>query len=44
VLAQLRRMPRTGDTFEVAGRRFEVIDMDRNRADKVLIAQAGAPR
>ncbi|HEU0201269.1 MAG TPA: hemolysin family protein [Burkholderiaceae bacterium] len=44
VLAQLRRMPRPGDKFDLAGRRFEVVDMDRNRVDKVLIARAGAPR
>lgn len=37
ILDQLGRMPRTGDTL-VAGRwRLEVIDLDRNRIDKVLV-------
>lgn len=39
VLAKLRRMPRPGDNFEVGGYRFEVIDMDHNRVDKLLISQ-----
>ena len=34
---QLRRVPRTGDRFEWSGFRFEVIDMDGNRVDKMLI-------
>jgi putative hemolysin len=38
VLAKLRRMPRPGDAFESGGYRFEVIDMDRNRVDKLLIS------
>ena len=44
VMAKLRRMPRTGDSFESGGFRFEVIDVDRNRVDKLLITpvhQAG---
>lgn len=45
VLAKLRRMPRPGDAFESGGFRFEVLDMDRNRVDKLLIAAAkGGPR
>jgi putative hemolysin len=38
VMARLGRVPRTGDTFEFAGLRFEVLDMDRHRVDKVLVA------
>jgi len=38
VLAKLRRMPRTGDKFEAGNYRFEVIDMDHNRVDKLLIS------
>ena len=38
VLASLRRMPRTGDKFEAGNYRFEVIDMDHNRVDKLLIS------
>ena len=34
----LGRIPATGDCFQVAGHRFEVIDMDRNRVDKVLLS------
>lgn len=37
VIAQMNRLPRTGDTFEWGGYRFEVVDMDRNRVDRVLI-------
>ncbi|MBM3888023.1 MAG: HlyC/CorC family transporter [Verrucomicrobia bacterium] len=36
VLAQLGRVPREGETFEWQGHRFEVIDMDHQRVDKVL--------
>jgi putative hemolysin len=31
------RVPRTGDRFEWAGYRFEVVDMDGNRVDKILL-------
>jgi putative hemolysin len=40
VLAHLRQIPKPGDAFEVDRLRFEVIDMDRNRIDKVLISRA----
>jgi putative hemolysin len=36
ILAHLRRIPSAGDAFESGGWRFEVLDMDRNRIDKVL--------
>jgi putative hemolysin len=32
----LRRLPRAGDSFERAGYRFEIMDMDANRVDRVL--------
>lgn len=35
----LGRIPVVADSFEVAGCRFEVVDMDKNRVDKVLIAK-----
>ncbi|HXW07474.1 MAG TPA: transporter associated domain-containing protein [Vicinamibacterales bacterium] len=38
----LGRVPRTGDVFERAGRRFGVIDMDGNRVDRVLVSPGGA--
>jgi putative hemolysin len=42
VMSQLGRIPREGDTFESAGYRFEVIDMDRHRVDKVLVVSVKA--
>jgi putative hemolysin len=42
VLAKLRRMPRPGDGFDAAGYRFEVLDMDHNRVDKLLISPVKA--
>ena len=36
---RLGRIPSVADHFEVAGFRFEVVDMDRNRVDKMLIAR-----
>ena len=39
VLVNLRRMPRSGDKFEAASYRFEVIDMHHNRVGKLLISQ-----
>jgi putative hemolysin len=35
-LVQLGRFPRLGDTFEFGSWRFEVIDIDKRRIDKVL--------
>lgn len=37
VMMHLERVPRTGDRFESSGLRFEVIDMDDNRVDKLLV-------
>ncbi|MBI2431899.1 MAG: HlyC/CorC family transporter [Candidatus Hydrogenedentes bacterium] len=50
VMTQLGRIPDTGDHFAVGPLRFEVVDMDERRVDKVLIqrieegedAQAGS--
>ncbi len=39
VMYVLGRVPVTADFFEWAEWRFEVVDMDRNRVDKVLIAR-----
>ncbi len=38
VLAHLHRIPQPGDHFTIDGWRFEVVDMDGNRIDKVLIS------
>ena len=40
VMQRLGRVPAAGDAFEWQGRRFEVVDMDGHRVDKVLIAPA----
>jgi putative hemolysin len=37
VLYQMQAIPREGDTFEFGGIRFEIMDMDGMRVDKVLI-------
>ena len=36
---RLGRIPSVADHFVAAGFRFEVVDMDRNRVDKVLVAR-----
>ncbi|MBS0190969.1 MAG: HlyC/CorC family transporter [Planctomycetes bacterium] len=45
VLALLGHVPRTGETVEGFGLRFEVVDMDSRRIDKVMVSRpaAGAP-
>ena len=37
---KLNRIPKTGDRFELSGYRFEVVDMDGNRVDKLLVKDA----
>jgi len=44
VLSVLQRIPKTGDHFDTNGLRFEVVDMDGNRIDKVLVKQVPAGR
>jgi putative hemolysin len=47
VMTQFGRIPAVSDRFDWAGWRFEVIDMDRHRVDKVMISRvpprAGEP-
>jgi putative hemolysin len=38
IMHTLGRIPAPADHFEVSGWRFEVMDMDRNRVDKVLVS------
>jgi putative hemolysin len=38
VMAHLDRIPTSGDIFEAYGQRFEVVDMDGHRVDKVLVS------
>ena len=37
IFTELGRVPREGEFFEAEGHRFEVVDMDGNRIDKVLV-------
>ncbi|MBM4180228.1 MAG: HlyC/CorC family transporter [Betaproteobacteria bacterium] len=39
VMHMLGRVPTVADHFEWEGLRFEVVDMDRNRVDKVLVSR-----
>jgi putative hemolysin len=39
VMLQVGRVPVTGDAFETEGYRFEVVDMDGKRVDKVLVSK-----
>ena len=43
VLTHFGRIPSAGDRFEYEGWRFEVMDMDRQRIDKVLISPPSKP-
>jgi putative hemolysin len=43
VMMQVGRVPVTGDVFEVEGHRFEVVDMDGKRVDKVLVSKVEKP-
>ncbi len=38
VMTHFGRIPKTGEAFEFGGWRFEVVDMDRHRIDKLLVA------
>jgi len=39
VMARLGHIPRTADTFEFGEMRFEVVDMDGRRVDKVMVSR-----
>jgi putative hemolysin len=43
VMTHFGRIPAAGDYFDHAGWRFEVMDMDRHRVDKMLIAKTPPP-
>jgi magnesium and cobalt exporter, CNNM family len=40
VMARLGHIPRPADSFEFGGLRFEVVDMDGRRVDKVMVSRA----
>jgi putative hemolysin len=44
ILAHLGHLPVTGETFDALGWRFEVVDMDGRRIDKVLATRLPATR
>jgi putative hemolysin len=44
VMARLGRVPATADQFEWGGMRFEVVDMDGRRIDKVLVNRVGTAK
>ncbi len=39
ISSYLENIPKTGDTFEWAGLKFEIVDMDRMRIDKVIVTK-----
>ncbi|HWA44888.1 MAG TPA: hemolysin family protein [Hypericibacter adhaerens] len=41
-LDQLRRLPKTGETFTAYGWRFEIVDLDGRRIDKILATRLPA--
>ncbi len=47
IITQMGRLPKAGDAMEAEGWRFEVVDMDGRRVDKVLaeriLPESGAP-
>jgi putative hemolysin len=43
VMLQLGRVPQVGESFEWNELRFEVVDMDRNRVDRLLVSHAAKP-
>jgi putative hemolysin len=42
-IMQFERIPHSGDHFDWGGLRFEVMDMDYNRVDKLLITPLKRP-
>jgi len=41
VLSQINHLPIVGETFERNGWKFEVVDLDGRRIDKILMMRAG---
>jgi len=39
VIAALKHLPQTGESISIAGWRFEIVDMDGRRVDKLLVAR-----
>jgi len=43
IMTHFGRIPKAGDFFEAGGFRWEVVDMDRFRVDKVLVSRLATP-
>jgi putative hemolysin len=43
ILSELHHLPHVGETFERGPWRFEVLDLDGRRIDKVLVSKLAAP-
>ncbi|MFN5903998.1 MAG: transporter associated domain-containing protein, partial [Novosphingobium sp.] len=43
-LSVLKRLPHEGEHFDDQGWRFEVVDMDGRKIDKLLVSEIAAPR
>ena len=41
VLHEMQRLPQVGEAFDKGGWRFEVIDLDGRRIDKILATRIG---
>jgi magnesium and cobalt exporter, CNNM family len=44
VLSQLGHLPEIGESFDTQGWRFEVVDLDGRRIDKILVSRIAALR
>jgi putative hemolysin len=42
VLSHLHRLPATGESVDAMGWRFEVVDLDGRRIDKVMVSRMAA--
>jgi putative hemolysin len=42
-MLSLGRVPKTGDAFDRGGYRFEIVDMDGNRVDRLLVSRTATP-
>ena len=42
-LSVLKRIPETGETFKFDGWKFEVVDMDGRKIDKLLVSRTRPP-
>jgi putative hemolysin len=43
MLSKFGFIPKAGDSFEADGYRFEIVDMDNRRIDKVMVTKLASP-